>query len=365
MLERFWDFFVDTMIFLFMPLVCSYLNLSSNIFLTVSTKEASGVERLANSLLSPVQYLLVGEEASLRENGSWHLEPRFDYREHFWLKTTTSALSAAPSFILGTTLKAISLLEIETRQKYRSIQKNFTKEGIENHLAYYESIGIRAQEIGGFFTHCGLLRERGAEHIFSLEKEALKEIGKALNAAKIPWWVDCGTCLGAYRYGGVIPWDQDIDIAVLLPDFENVQRALLSLDPQKYIVQNWSSRDFPKSYLKVFIRESGNLIDIYHFDILPQTKKLQYLLALENNIFFPKWWKIRERHYKTPVAFDAVFPLKKALFDGIEVFVPNDTKTYLQRYYGEDLSPPKIYNPKTGQYEKDPTHPYWKTSHAH
>jgi len=86
---------------------------------------------------------------------------------------------------------------------------------------------------------------------------------------------------------------------------------------------------------------------------------------MENNIFFFEWWKIRERRFKKPVAISHVFPLKKASFDGVEVFVPHDTVSFLQRYYGENLDPAKILNPKTNRFEKDLSHPYWQSAYVH
>ena len=62
--------------------------------------------------------------------------------------------------------------------------------------------------------------------------------------------------------------------------------------------------------------------------------------------------------------FALVFPLKKAYFDGIGVFVPGKTKEYLQQRYGDNIDPVKTYNAQTGQYEKDLSHPYWKDSYA-
>jgi phosphorylcholine metabolism protein LicD len=203
-------------------------------------------------------------------------------------------------------------------------------------------------------------RRPGDENTLKIEKEALKEIVRLLKENNIPFWADCGTCLGAYRYGGIIPWDFDIDIAVLQPDFDNVKRALNGLDKKKYAVQDWSGRTRPKSYLKVYVKETGALIDIYHFRIDPSQQNIISIFSNEESIFMSESWKTRERRYLAPTPFDVVFPLKLAQFDDFELPIPNQTKLYLQARYGENIGPAKIYNEKTGQYEKDLNHPYWQ-----
>src|SRR5438093_70949 len=109
MQERLWDLFVDAMRVFFMPLVCSYFTLTADLFFNVSVRNATGLERAANVLLSPVQYLLVGQEALLRPDGSWEFIQRFDYKEAFWIKTGTSLVALAPSLVLGTVVKGLSL----------------------------------------------------------------------------------------------------------------------------------------------------------------------------------------------------------------------------------------------------------------
>jgi phosphorylcholine metabolism protein LicD len=365
MWDKVWDFFVDTMMVAFVPLVCSYHALTTDLFFNVRVQNATGLEWAGNTLLTPLQYLCAGREAIQKPDGKWELVQRFDYTHGFWIKASSSIIALPASLVLGSSVKALSFVNQSTREHFKALQDLQKSTEINSHLSAYQKIGMQIGSIHEMLISEGHQRRPGEEQVMAIEKIALKEIATLLNAAQIPWWVDCGTCLGTYRYGGVIPWDADIDIAVLIPDFQNVKNALNQLDPKKYMVQDWSSREFPNSYLKVYIKENGNLIDIYHYQIFPESKELQYLLSLENNIFFPEWWKIRERRFKVPVAFDVVFPLKKASFDGVEVFVPAQTKKYLQRYYGENISPAKIYDSTTCSYEKDLNHPYWQRVYAH
>lgn len=45
--------------------------------------------------------------------------------------------------------------------------------------------------------------------------DALKQVTAAIDAARIAYFLDTGTLLGAVRDGAFIPWDNDIDIGIL------------------------------------------------------------------------------------------------------------------------------------------------------
>ncbi|MCI8490010.1 MAG: LicD family protein [Lachnospiraceae bacterium] len=50
--------------------------------------------------------------------------------------------------------------------------------------------------------------------------EIFKDIAALCNANDIPYFAIGGTCLGAVRHKGFIPWDDDLDIAIPIEDFE-------------------------------------------------------------------------------------------------------------------------------------------------
>jgi len=354
-----------------MPLVFFYHLVLTNTFLNTAAEDAHGIEKWANAALTPVQYLCEGKVAvpckDLQGNIYYKLERRFDYDNHFYVKTAASIATLPFSITVGSLLKGAAYLSSETKERAYKIKNTFHPSRIVSNLPKYEKIGM---EMGDFKTAEMIAppkwsRQPGMKQRLATDIEALKEIVAILNKHNIPFWLDCGSCLGTYQYGGAIPHDWDIDMAVLLDDFTNIQHALTELDSEKYVVQDWSSRGHEKSYLKVFIRESGGMIDLYHFAIDEENQSVYTLFSNDSNIFMPEEWKIRERRYTTPIPFAHIFPLKKALFEGIEVAVPGNTKEYLQTFYGENLAPAKLYNEITGQYEKDLSHPYWDIPHAH
>lgn len=69
-------------------------------------------------------------------------------------------------------------------------------------------------------------------------RKLMKVLASIFEANGLTYFGMFGTCLGAMRHKGMIPWDDDIDIAMLRPDYE---RALQILQEQcaDLFVWNW------------------------------------------------------------------------------------------------------------------------------
>ena len=82
--------------------------------------------------------------------------------------------------------------------------------------------------------------------------EMLVEIDKICKKHDIQYMLFAGTLLGAVRHQGFIPWDDDLDIVMLRPEYERfLQIAPQELDAEKYYLQKEFSKHWPMFFSKL------------------------------------------------------------------------------------------------------------------
>lgn len=68
--------------------------------------------------------------------------------------------------------------------------------------------------------------------------QMLHEIDRVCKKHHITYTLFAGTALGAVRHGGFIPWDDDLDVIMLRPDYERFMAlAPAELDGTVYYLQ--------------------------------------------------------------------------------------------------------------------------------
>lgn len=98
----------------------------------------------------------------------------------------------------------------------------------------------------------------------------------------IPYWLSGGTLLGAARHGGFIPWDDDIDIELMYPDYLKLLKILRAELPSNLYLQTPKDKGYRLLFTKVrdknsTVEEEDDILDRYtekgiYIDIFPEIR---------------------------------------------------------------------------------------------
>lgn len=87
--------------------------------------------------------------------------------------------------------------------------------------------------------------------------ETLLLVDRICKKHGIRYFLDGGTLLGAVRHQGFIPWDDDVDIALLRPEYEKFLQIVSRELPPRYFVQtNESDPAFPFGFARILDTKS-------------------------------------------------------------------------------------------------------------
>ncbi len=77
------------------------------------------------------------------------------------------------------------------------------------------------------------------KRLWNVQLNILAEIARICQKHNLRWFAYSGTLLGAVRHKGFIPWDDDLDICLLRPDYEKFKAVVKSEIKEPYFVDAW------------------------------------------------------------------------------------------------------------------------------
>ncbi len=86
----------------------------------------------------------------------------------------------------------------------------------------------------------GFLVKGKMKRAWAAQMEVLKEIDRICEQYGIPYFADSGTLLGAVRHKGFIPWDDDVDIAMVRDDYERFCQIIGQEIPEGWAFSDWN-----------------------------------------------------------------------------------------------------------------------------
>ena len=165
-------------------------------------------------------------------------------------------------------------------------------------------------------------------------RETLAKFQAACRDADVPYFAHYGTMLGAVRDGGMIEWDDDIDVGVLSDDF-------LKLEP---VLSSYSL--VVKSHLPIMgnIRKNRRFVKVCDAHqkgtekILSAVDVFLYERDGQSDIIYST---TKDRPAITTMNWEDVSKLREIRFDDMTIHVPSNAEKYLAERYGENWRVPK------------------------
>lgn len=135
-----------------------------------------------------------------------------------------------------------------------------------------------------------VLSEEQLKQLHQVLLEILDDVIRICKDHDLKFILIGGSAIGALRSGGIIPWDDDIDIAMPRKDFETLCAVVRKNYPDKYAMLHPQDRDnfgrvIPKirlrgtcyrTILEQDLTDCGVFIDIYTIENVPNGKLARY-----------------------------------------------------------------------------------------
>lgn len=144
----------------------------------------------------------------------------------------------------------------------------------------------------------GFLVTAHRKRIWEIELNMLAELERICDKYGLRCFAAWGTLLGAVRHGGFVPWDDDIDLTMMRPDYERLKEVAPQEFPEPYFFQTAYTDDALFGVARIRNSETmamlseidyfdqGIFIDIHPLDAVPDgSPRMEELRACQMELY--------------------------------------------------------------------------------
>ena len=171
-----------------------------------------------------------------------------------------------------------------------------------------------------------------------IENEMLKETIAILGRNQIPFYMCCGSVLGAIRHKSAIPWDTDMDILIPLPLLEKARNCLERELSSRFCIDDLrNNRGYKNFFPRIALPHSSS--DTLHIDLFPimglpddEHEQLKICREIERrqHVF------IKLKHFRSNISHPT--KVKNIIGRMIEIFCSPYSKKRLAKQYDKLIS---------------------------